>query len=65
MQARWKLELEWVPDPAKRPRPKEKLAGNKPNTQNYLGPNLGQARELFDKLDKTRRQWDVLGSRKA
>ena len=40
-----------MPDQVQWPRPEEKLAVNKPNTQNYHGPNLGKARELFNKLD--------------
>ena len=48
------LELERVPNPARRPGPEEKLAINKPKTHYYLGQNLGQPRELFDKLDKVR-----------
>ena len=48
------LELERVPEPAWSPGPEEKLALNKPNTRHYPGPNLGQACELFDKLDKAR-----------
>ena len=48
------LELERVLDPARRPGPEEKLTVNKPNTQYYPGPILGQARELFDKLDKSK-----------
>ena len=46
------IELERVPDPARRPGPEEKLAVNKTNTWYYLGPNLGQAGELFGKLDR-------------
>ena len=33
------LELERVPDPARRPGPKEKLVVNKPKTRFYLGPS--------------------------
>ena len=48
------LELEWVPDPARRPGPEEKLVVNKPNTRYCPGPNLGQARELFSWLHWSR-----------
>ena len=48
------VELERLPDPTRRQGPEEKLAVNKPNTRYYPGPNLGQARELFDKRDKAR-----------
>ena len=48
------VELEQVPILAKTPWSEEKLAVNKPNTRYYPGPNLGRARELFDKLDKAR-----------
>ena len=34
---RKKIELEWVPDPVRRPGPIEKLAINKPNTRYYPG----------------------------
>ena len=40
-------ELEWVPELARRPGPKEKLAVNKPNTRCDPGPNLGKAHQLF------------------
>ena len=42
-----KLELEWVPAPTRWPIRTEKLAGNKPNTRYYLGPNLGKPHKLF------------------
>ena len=51
----FKLELEWIPDQARRPGPEEQLAVNKSNTRYYPGPNLWQARELFDRLNKARR----------
>ena len=47
-------ELERVPNPARSPGLEEKPAINKPKTRYYLGQNLGQAGELFDKLDKVR-----------
>ena len=49
-----KVELERVPDPARRHGPGEKLVVNKPNTQYYLPPNFDQAHELFDKLYEAR-----------
>ena len=35
--------------------PEEKFTVKKPKNQNYLGPNLGQALELFEKLERTPR----------
>ena len=49
-----KLELERVPDPARRPRPEEKLVVNKPNTRNNPGLNLSQACELYKRVDSAR-----------
>ena len=46
------VEWEQVTDLARRPGPIEKLVVNQPKTRNKSGPNLGQVRELFDKLDK-------------
>ena len=40
---------------ARRPRPEEKLAVNKPNTRYYLAPNLGKPCELFARLDRCTR----------
>ena len=37
---------------ARRPRPEEKLAVNKPNTRYYLAPNHHKHRELFARLDR-------------
>ena len=37
-------------DPAQRPGPDEKLAGNKPNTHYCPGPTLGFSHELLDRL---------------
>ena len=37
------LELEQVPDPARRPGPDEKLSVNKPNTRYYSGSNLDKS----------------------
>ena len=39
------LELEWVPDPSRRPRPEEKLTVNQTSTYYYPGLNLQKARE--------------------
>ena len=50
------VELEQVPDPARRPGPEEKLTVNKPNTRYYLGSNLGKTRELFVRLDRARKK---------
>ena len=49
------LELERVPDPARRPGPDEKLAENEPKFLYYPGPNLGQARKIYGRLDRTRK----------
>ena len=43
------------PGPARRPRPEQKLAINKPNTQYHPGSNLGKTRELFVRLDRARK----------
>ena len=54
-QQHQRLELERVPDPAKRPGPKEKLALNKLNGRFYLSSNFGKARELFGMLDRAQK----------
>ena len=48
-----KVELEQVPGPAQRP--DEKLIVNEHNTQYYPDPNLGQAREIYGRLDKAQK----------
>ena len=45
------LELDRVPDPARRPEPAEKLALDKLNTWSYLGQSFGQPRAFFGRLD--------------
>ena len=49
------LELERIPDPARRPGPDEKLIVNEHNTPYYPDPNLGQAREIYGRLDKAQK----------
>jgi hypothetical protein len=44
------LELERVPDPARRPGPIEKLALNKARSRYYPGTNLDKAREPLARL---------------
>ena len=55
------LELEWVPDPARRSRPDEKLAVNKSNTRYNPDPNLGHARELYIKMNRAQKIVEFTG----
>ena len=48
----FRVELEWVPGPARRPGSEEKLAENKPSLRYYPDSNLRKTRELFVRLDR-------------